>query len=251
MPDTMTADMSATTVFLLALLTAVATGLGALPFLVWRHVADVRLGQADALAAGLMLAASAVLAFEGLAYGAVPTAAGGLVGAALVLGLRRWLAEHDHLSVGALSGADARRAILIVAVMTAHSFAEGVGVGVAYGGGERLGLFVTLAIALQNVPEGLAIALVLVPAGVGVWQAAGWAVVSSLPQPIFAVPAFMAVEAFAQALPFGLGFAAGAMVAMAFADLLPDAVRQSGWRAAVPVAALAMALGLGMNAVLG
>ena len=243
--------LSATTVFALALLTAVATGLGALPFLVVCHVTRRRLGQADALAAGLMLAASAVLLVEGWEAGLGLTGLGVAVGVVAVLFVQRFLAGREHLHAGALSGADARRAILIVGVMTAHSFAEGIGVGVAFGGGDALGIFVTIAIALQNVPEGLAIALVLVPAGVGVWQAAGWAVVSSLPQPIFAVPAFMAVEAFAQALPFGLGFAAGAMVAMAFADLLPDAVRQSGWRAAVPVAALAMALGLGMNAVLG
>lgn len=239
--------MTTTTVFALALLTAVATGLGALPFLFLKEIARRHLGAADALAAGLMLAASIVLLLEGVPRGAASTMAGAAIGVAVVLVTQRLLERADHLHVGALSGADARRAILIVGVMTAHSFAEGIGVGVAYGGGEALGLFITLAIALQNIPEGLAIALVLVPSGVGVWRAAGWAVVSSLPQPLFAVPAFLAVEAFLGALPFGLGFAAGAMVAMALADLLRDAVQSAGWKTSGLVCLGAAAAALALN----
>jgi zinc transporter ZupT len=48
-----------------------------------------------------------------------------------------------------------------------------VGVGVSFGGGEELGVFITAAIAVHNIPEGLAISLVLVPRGTPVWTAAG------------------------------------------------------------------------------
>ncbi len=68
-------------------------------------------------------------------------------------------ARNNHFDVADLRGGDARKALLILSVMTAHSFAEGVGVGVSFGGGQRLGLFITLAIALHNIPEGLAISL--------------------------------------------------------------------------------------------
>ena len=111
---------------------------------------------------------------------------------------------------------------MIVGVMTVHSAAEGVGVGVSYGGGERLGLLITLAIAAHNVPEGLAISLVLVPRGASVRSAARWSVFSSLPQPLIAPFAYLFVEAFTPMLPAGLGFAAGAMLWMVWSELLPE-----------------------------
>ena len=86
---------------------------------------------------------------------------------------------------------------------------------------------ITLAIAVHNVPEGLAISLVLVPQGYSVFWAAIWSIVSSLPQPIMAVPAFAFVEAFRPILPAGLGFAAGAMIWMAFSEILPDALEDA------------------------
>ncbi|MBD0317008.1 MAG: ZIP family metal transporter [Thermoleophilia bacterium] len=211
-------------VALAALATALATGLGALPFLVVRRPARALRGVASAAAGGFMVAAAVMLVWEGLDESGRRTALGFAAGVAVMVGLQRALAKHEHEAhVGALRAADALKAITIVAVMTAHSFAEGVGVGVAYGGGETLGVFITLAIAVHNIPEGLAISLVLVPRGSGIPAAAGWSVVSSLPQPLMAVPAFLFVEAFSAALPVGLGFAAGAMAWMVVAELVPDA----------------------------
>jgi zinc transporter, ZIP family len=100
-----------------------------------------------------------------------------------------------------------------------------VGVGVAFGQGESFGFLTALAIAVHNIPEGLAISLVLVPRGVTVLRAGAWSVASSLPQPLLALPAFLFVEAFAQILPVGLGFAGGAMTWMVCAQIVPDARR--------------------------
>ena len=239
------------TVTFLAFLTAVATGLGALPFLFVRDVAKGKLGTANALAAGLMLAASLMLVWEGGQHGWLSTLLGAALGAAFVHVTGAWLDGRDDLDVGALQGANARKAVLIMGVMTVHSFAEGVGVGVSYGGGEALGLFITAAIALHNVPEGLAIALVLVPRGIGVWAAAGWAVVSSLPQPLLAPFAFYAVDHFAPLLPPGLGFAAGAMVMLAATELIPEAMDQAPRARVAGIVGLATFGGFGLQLLLG
>lgn len=147
-----------------------------------------------------------------------------MIGLIFVVAARRVLSLDHHPAIFAgMSALDARKALLLVGVMTAHSAAEGVGVGVAFGGGSDLGLFIALAIAVHNIPEGLAISLTLVPRGVGVGKSAFWSVFSSLPQPLLAVPAFVFVESFGTLLPYGLGFAAGAMTWMVFAELVPEA----------------------------
>lgn len=73
-------------------------------------------------------------------------------------------------------------------VMLLHSFAEGVSIGVSFGGSERLASLITLSLAVHNVPEGLAVSLVLLRKGASLWQAAFWSAMTSLPQPVMAVP---------------------------------------------------------------
>ena len=220
-------ESQAFAVFNYALITAIATGLGALPFAFARGFPRTWLGIGNAIAAGLMLAASFGLIYEGVGYSLARTLIGALVGLVFIVWSHRFLERYEDVGIGHLNGLDARKALLIVGVMTLHSFAEGVGVGVSFGGGLAFGLFVTIAIAVHNIPEGLAISLVLVPRGVPWWKAALWSVFSSLPQPLMAVPAFLFVEWFKPVLPAGLGFAAGAMIWMAFSELIPDALEDA------------------------
>jgi zinc transporter, ZIP family len=220
--------VGAISVFLFALLKAVATGLGAVPFAFAKHPTRRWLGASNAVAAGLMLAASFGLIYEGVNHGPFRTLAGALLGLGFIVAARRLLRQDEHPAVFAsMSGLDARKALMIVGVMTVHSFTEGVGIGVSFGGGQDLGLFISLALAVHNVPEGLAISLVLVPRGVGWVRAAWWSIFSSLPQPLMAVPAFLFVELFRPLLPYGLGFAAGAMIWMVFSELVPDALEET------------------------
>lgn len=216
--------MEALAVFIAALATALATGLGAVPFLFARTPSRSWLGTANSLAAGFMIGAGIGLLFEGGRYDVGRTAGGALVGLVFIWGSGRLIERRRELHLGALEGADAMRALMIVGVMTLHSFTEGVGVGVAFGGEEALGVLIAVAIAVHNIPEGLAISLVLVPRGASVRAAAGWSIFSSLPQPLMAVPAFLFVESFSGFLPAGLGFAAGAMLWLAIGDLLPEAL---------------------------
>jgi ZIP family zinc transporter len=243
-------EPSVLAVFAAALATAVATGLGASPFLVVPNLARSWVGVANALAAGFMIAASALLFYEGAHESFVRTAGGLLVGVLFVAWASRRLAGRKGVHFEELAGADARRALLLVGVMTVHSFAEGVGIGAAFGGGESLGLVTAIAIAVHNIPEGLAISLVLVPQGVGVLRAAGWSIFSSLPQPLVAVPAFLFVAFFHGLVPLGLGFAAGAMLWMVAVEVIPDALHTSSRRSvAIALSASTVAM-LALEALL-
>ena len=233
-------------VFLTALATAVATGLGAVPF-AFKRDAVRWLGSANAVASGVMLGASASLLVAGFDRSGGQTALGTCVGAAFVALAYRVVGDSRELHLGALRGSDARKALLVVGVMTAHSAAEGIGIGAAFADTGAFGLLIAVAIAVQNIPEGLAISLVLVPRGTPVWNAAGWSVFSSLPQPLLAVPAFLFVEQFSALLPAALGFAAGAMVWMVGRELLPDAWSQESHRAVVAHTAIAFALMLALQ----
>ena len=242
--------MSIGAVFLAALATALATGLGALPFLLLSHPKESLLGVANALAAGAMAGASVGLVWEGWHRGAGRVLLGLAAGALFIAVASRLLSHDRGRHFGSIGGAEAISMVLIVGVMTIHSFTEGVGVGVAFGGGEELGLVIALAIAVHNIPEGLAISLVLVPRGVSVGRAAGWSVFSSLPQPLMAVPAFLFVAWFEPLLAAGLGFAAGAMAWIVAGDLVPAAVRVApGWSVAL-VGTLAAAAMLALQAAL-
>jgi zinc transporter ZupT len=213
-------------VFLSGLVTALATGLGALPFLFVRGVSPRAVAVANSIAAGLMLGASVGLLLEGAEYGMPQTLGGAALGLVFIVFGRQALAGRE-VEVGAVRGAGAREILFMIAVMTLHSFAEGVAVGVAFGGGQQLATLITLAIAVHNVPEGLAISAVMRPKGATILACAGWSIFSSLPQPLMAVPAFLFVDLFRRVLPYGLGFAAGAMVFMVFLELLPEAYQSA------------------------
>ncbi|WP_372614663.1 ZIP family metal transporter [Aquicoccus sp.] len=227
-----------------ALFTAIMTGAGALPFLFVKNLGKRSVGWSNAAAAGLMLAASHSLIDEGVSLDITLTIAGVLGGLGAIVLADRLLSGAGDVEVAELEGAGAAKALLILGIMTAHSFAEGVGVGVSFAGSEGLGAYITTAIAFHNVPEGLAIALVLVPRGSPVWKVALWAIFTSLPQPIMAAPAYVFVETFRPFLPVGLGLAAGAMIWMVFSELFPDALEK------VPSESAATAVTLAFSAMM-
>lgn len=227
-------------VFVAATITALATGFGALPFLFIDEIDNRWLGVGNAVAAGLMMGASIGLIIEGTTLQNVerPTLrviVGIVIGVVLVFFTHRILENRDEeFSIGNVQGANAVQMLMIVGIMTAHSFAEGIGVGVSYGDGSTFGAFISVAIAIHNVPEGLAISLILIPRGTSVFRSALWSMFSSLPQPLMAVPAFLFVLIFRPLLPVGLGLAAGAMLWMVFRELLPEALESLPLKWAYP-----------------
>lgn len=224
-------DHPAFTVFLYALITAAATSLGAIPFIFVRSISSRTVAYANAIASGLMLGACFGLMAEGAEFGALQTGLGAALGVLFILATQRLLHDHE-VEIGEVRGADARKMALIIIVMTVHSAAEGIAVGASFAGGMTLATLITAAIAVHNIPEGLAISAVLRPRGVSLLGCAWWAFFSSIPQPLVAVPTFLFVDWFRPALPYGIGFAAGAMVFMVLVELLPEAYEE-GQKAAV------------------
>ncbi len=213
-------------VFVYGSLTALATGLGALPFLLVRTVSPRGVAYSNAIASGLMLGACFGLLFEGTESGTWATIIGANLGVLFILATQRILDSYS-VRFGSAGSSASRRSLMMIVVMTVHSCSEGVAVGTSFGGGISLAVLITAAVAVHNIPEGLAISAVLRPQGFSVTRCAAWSVFSSLPQPLLAVPAYLLVDTFEHVLPYGIGFAAGAMVLMVFLDLLPEAYQSA------------------------
>jgi ZIP family zinc transporter len=233
--------------FLAACATALATGLGAIPvwFLGTRAAAltPFLLG----LAAGVMGVASIVgLLIPAAEEGSALDLIAGLALGGLLLGVARSRLDHESVFMGR-SGPGARTSALVFAVLFVHSLPEGLAVGTAYASDRAgLGLFVILAIAIQNVPEGTSVAIPMEATGYGrsrqFWAAVG----TSAPQPVGAVVAYLAVEEAKALLPFSFAFAAGAMLSLIAIELLPQAF--AGRRRLSPT--LGIAIGAGVMMVL-
>jgi zinc transporter ZupT len=240
-------------VFVVAVLTALATGLGAVPLAFFDRKSEQWSGIATAAAGGMMLSASVfALADKALRRGnAVEVVAGMLAGAAFFAWSAR-LVTARHWRLGDWSAESSRRSILVIGTMFMHSIPEGVAIGVGYATGDmRFDLLLELTIAVHNVPEGTAVAVPLRANGASVWTCFGYAVLTSLPQPIVAVPAFVLISIAQTLLPASLGFAGGAMIFLVVAELLPDSFArcssiQTAWGVTVGLVAM-----LGFTAALG
>jgi ZIP family zinc transporter len=233
--------------------TALATGLGAVPVFALGARADGLRPLMWGIAAGVMTVASVVgLLAPALDAGSAVQVAGGLLaGVVFLLVARRALASRD-VHVGALRGAGVRRSVLVFGVLLVHSLPEGFAIGTAFASErEGLGVFVLLAIALQNVPEGTAAAIPMRDAGFPPAQQFWAAVATSAPQPVGAVVAFVLVEQIAGLLPVSFAFAAGAMLALVTLELVPQAFTPRTWRSALAGTAGGAALMLALSAAIG
>jgi zinc transporter ZupT len=220
------------------LLASFACGLGALPLLLKRFDLKQHTGIGYGFAGGLMLAASVYnLILPGLQMAppemnlskVLPVLAGILLGSVFLWSTNRYL-DEERLSRAFWKRWGGRAEILIFLAMSIHSIPEGVAVGVGYASEEvyanHLGSYIALAIGIHNIPEGLAVALPMRAAGASVARCFGVAVLTSLPQPIAAVPAGMASWFFQPLMPVLMGFAAGAMMFLILLEIIPDALHQ-------------------------
>ncbi|RRJ31505.1 ZIP family metal transporter [Halocatena pleomorpha] len=225
-------------VFVAGFTTALATGLGAVPFFFFDAISERRNVALWGFSSGIMISASVFgLIDEGLANGTpLDLAIGMAVGVLLVVTAHDVLIDAE-IDPRNYEEADFKKLVLILGVLTVHSFPEGIAVGVSFadlgfGNGVQiigvsvplLAVFMTIAISIHNVPEGTAISIPLTSMGVSNWKAVWWAIFSSLPQPIGAVIAFVFVRIARDFLSFGFGFAAGAMIYLVLTEFVPEAL---------------------------
>lgn len=248
-----TKSVPVSTVAWLTLAMAVATGLGAVPFF-FVQLEPRWGGICNGVASGVMLAASFDLIQEGQKFGGGSWVVIGILAGGLFILLSQKLLHDNFGEVSMLDvkGADVPKMILVVSIMTLHSFGEGSGVGVSFAGpkGFSQGLMVTIAIAVHNIPEGLAVSLLLSSQGLSAKQSMLWSIFTSLPQPLVAVPAFMCAEAFRQFLPFCMGFAGGCMIWMVMAEVMPDSIKDAGKAEVATAATLAVTFMEALSALL-
>lgn len=212
-----------------SLLAGLATGLGGIPILFTKKISiklqDVCMG----FGAGVMLAATSFsLIIPGL------EAAGNGVKAAIVMVvgilLGGWFLQftsrnipHEHFFIK--HGIDfTRKKIamlwMFIFAITIHNFPEGMAVGVGFGSGDLLnGISLAIGIGLQNIPEGLVVALALIAHRYSVKKAFWIALLTGLVEPIGGLLGAGAVSIFRPLLPWGLGFAAGAMLLLSVRKL--------------------------------
>ncbi|MGK2956593.1 MAG: ZIP family metal transporter [Solirubrobacterales bacterium] len=232
-------------VIIASTLTALATGLGAIPVILMGARAESLRPLLLGVAAGVMVVASVLgLIVPALDRGSVGSVAAGVViGVVFLFGARRLLSGgkgHTHQM-------DARgTSILVFLVLFVHSLPEGFAIGTAFAEDPAtIGLFIFLAISIQNIPEGTSVAIPLAAEGASPQKQISAAILTSVPQPIGAVIAFLLVETISGLLPLSFGFAAGAMLALSFTELVPQA-----WKGSVKMAVAGFVTGAGIMVLL-
>ena len=235
--------------FVAGLAASVACGLGVLPLVFERLQLKERIGLGYAFAGGLMVAASvynllmpalATSADDATKFWPVASILVGLFLGCAALWLLQVFLTPERLRSKWLTPVGGRTEALVFLAMMVHSIPEGVAVGVGYGaeGSDNafagLGLYIAVAIGIHNIPEGLAVALPMRLNGASIPKCFLAAFLTSLPQPIAAVPASLMVWLFQPLMLPMLGFAAGAMMYLVIVELIPDALEtrsptQTAW----------------------
>lgn len=193
----------------------------------------------EGFAAGVMVAASIwsllVPAMEQAAdmgrWAFLPAVAGFWLGMGFLLVLDRAI-PHLHQGSPEPEGpkTSLKKTTMLVLAVTLHNIPEGMAVGVVLAGWMSGSGTITLAgaltlaagIAIQNFPEGAIISMPLRAEGMGKGRAFLWGVLSGVAEPVAAILTILAAGFIVPALPYLLSFAAGAMIYVVVEELIPE-----------------------------
>jgi ZIP family zinc transporter len=233
------ASQVVTDAFVGGMVAALATALGTLPVLFSQRLSDRTQDTLFGFGAGVMLAACAFsLIIPGIdaakvsGYG--PWGAGGVIGTSILIGgamllLMERLVPHEHFIKGVegQSTRTLRRTWLFVFAIALHNLPEGLAIGVGFAGNDPMrASALATGIAIQDVPEGLVVAVALLAAGYSRKLSVGLGMASGLIEPVGAVLGAAIIEYSTGLLPWGLGFAAGAMLFVISHEIIPESHRK-------------------------
>ena len=169
---------------------------------------------------------------QGGGAGWLPASAGFLIGMAFMLLLDHFT-PHLHLDSATPEGLPSSlgRSTMLMLAVTLHNIPEGMAVGVVLAGAlsGQADLSVTAAIALaagmalQNAPEGAIISLPLRAQGASRLKSFGYGALSGIVEPLAAVVTILLVEHLIGVFPYLLAVAAGAMMYVVIEELIPEA----------------------------
>ncbi|WP_339323360.1 ZIP family metal transporter [Paenibacillus sp. FSL W8-0194] len=218
-----------------SLATSLCTALGALPALLFNNVTHRRRDILLAFTAGIMVAAST--------YGLIPAALklsnlwiltiGTLLGTAVLTILELIIPHQDpgHHPHNEKNGRTS--SLMFLSAMALHNLPEGLSVGVSYGSSSQdLGTIVALSIGLQNIPEGFLTALFLITHGMRRRWALALAAFTGVLEFAACWAGLRFAETFHAVIPYGLAFAAGAMLFVVYKELIPESHGDGNERAA-------------------
>ncbi len=216
------------------------------------------------LAAGMMLAASSFSlilpgikagdAITGHAFlGAMSVVLGMALGVMLMLGMDEFT-PHEHTKTGTYGPESHRlsRIWLFVLAIALHNLPEGMAIGVSFAQGDlQVGIPLTSAIAMQDIPEGLAVVMALRSVGYSPLKAVSIASLTGLLEPLGSIIGLTLSSGLAIAYPVGLGLAAGAMIFVVSNEVIPETHRNGHQKFATVGLIVGFALMMTLDTVLG
>lgn len=242
----------------------IATTLGALLIFFTRTISVRTQDSLLGFAAGMMLAASAfslilpgieaaqeILDQRFLAAFIVVLGLG--LGTVMMLGLD-YFTPHQQASA-ALCGPECQRLSgvwLFVFAIALHNLPEGMAIGISFTHGDlQIGLPLTIAIAIQDIPEGFAVALALRSAGLSSTKAFLIGAATGVLEPLGAILGFTMSSSVVLAYPLSMGLAAGAMIFVVCHEVIPETHRNNHQAAATTGLMIGFAVMMFLDTALG
>jgi ZIP family zinc transporter len=211
---------------LASLIAGSATILGAALVFFTKRLSDKFLDASMGFAAGVMLAATFFgLVSPAIRIGGVWKAAVGILLGMLFLIIMEKAVPHMH-AVAGVKGPPSRlsKLSLLILAITIHNFPEGLSVGVGFAGGNiRAGIILAIGIGIQNIIEGLAVAVpILLKDKSKIIRAFLIASFTCIVEPIGGFLGISIVSLSSLLIPYGLTFAAGAMLFVTSEEIIPE-----------------------------